>query len=198
MSEQSEQKELKVEDIKKEAEERHCPVQKSLYYMEKFLSDTMCGKCFPCAFGTYEARIRLQNIISGKGTKADISALKRIADEMLEASRCKKGKDTAKFILEWMGTDVFSEHIEGRCPDSECLAFMEYRIVPDKCIMCGECQVVCRFNAIIGEKKKPYFSGYLPFEIRQKRCTKCGECISVCPTGAIEIIEIKAEAEVKG
>jgi ferredoxin len=193
----SEQKELKVEDIKKEAEERHCPVQMSLYYIERFLSDVMCGKCFPCAFGTYEARIRLQNIISGKGTEADISTLKRIADEMLEASRCKRGKDTAKFILEWMGTDVFGEHIEGRCPDDECLVFKEYRIVSDKCIMCGECQVVCRFDAIIGEKKKAYLSGYLPFEIRQKRCTKCGECIKVCPTGAIEIIDIKVKDEVK-
>ena len=49
----AEQKELKVEDIKKEAEEKHCPAQKSLYYVEKFLAELMCGKCFPCAYGTY-------------------------------------------------------------------------------------------------------------------------------------------------
>ncbi|MEW6213774.1 MAG: 4Fe-4S binding protein [Nitrospirota bacterium] len=116
---------------------------------------------------------------------------------MIEASRCKKGKDTAKFILEWMNTDAFNEHIEARCPDRECLAYIEYRIIPENCIMCGLCQDVCKYNAIIGEKKKPYLSGYLPFEIRHKRCTKCGECIRVYPTEAIEIIDIRAKDEVK-
>ncbi|MFZ3137240.1 MAG: NADH-ubiquinone oxidoreductase-F iron-sulfur binding region domain-containing protein [Thermodesulfovibrionales bacterium] len=193
----SDHKELKVEDIKKEAEEKRCPVQKALFYIEKFLSDPMCGKCFPCSIGTYEAKIRLQDIISGKGTEADIFTLKRIASEMIESSRCKKGKDTAKFILEWMDTGAFHEHVEGICFARECLTFIEYRIIPEKCVMCGECQIACKFNAIIGEKKKPYLSGYLPFEIKQKRCTKCGECVTVCPTGAIEIVDIKAEAEVK-
>lgn len=191
------QKELKVEDIKREAEEKHCPVQRTLYYIEKFLSDLMCGKCFPCAFGTYEAKIRLENIVSNKGTEEDMSVIKRIADVMIVASRCKKGKDTAKFVLEWMDTDVYKEHIEGICPEKECLDYMEYRIDPDKCILCGECQVVCEVNAIIGEKKKPYLSGYMPFVIRQKRCTKCGECMKVCPTNAIERVDIKAEVEVK-
>ncbi|MFZ6017760.1 MAG: NADH-ubiquinone oxidoreductase-F iron-sulfur binding region domain-containing protein [Nitrospirota bacterium] len=186
----SEHKELKVEDIKREAEEKHCPVQKTLYYIEKFLSDPMCGKCFPCAFGTYEAKIRLKTIIEGHGSETELFALRRIASKMLEASMCKKGKDTARFILEWMDTD-FKEHIEGICPERECLAYIEYRIVPDRCIMCGECQVVCIFNVIIGEKKKPYLSGYLPFEIRQKRCTKCGECIKVCPTEAIILVSSK-------
>jgi len=194
----SEREELKVTDIKKEAEEKQrCPVQRTIYYIEKFLSDLMCGKCFPCAFGTYDAKIRLKDIISDKGKEADIFVLRRIANEMIVASRCKKGKETARFILEWMGTDTFKEHIEGRCPERECLAYIEYRIDPDKCIMCGECQVVCKFNAITGEKKKTYFSGYLPVEIMQKRCTKCGECVKVCPTEAIDIIDIKAEAEVK-
>jgi len=192
-----ERKELKVEDIRKEAEEKHCPVQRALYYVEKFLSDPMCGKCFPCSFGTYEAKIKLQDIISGKGTEADIITLRRIAKTMIGASRCKKGKDTAKFILGWMNMDSSKEHIEGICPERECLAFIGYRIVPDRCTLCGECKVVCKVNAIIGEKKKPYLSGYLPFEIMQKRCTRCGECIKVCPTNAIELVAIKAEVEVK-
>jgi formate hydrogenlyase subunit 6/NADH:ubiquinone oxidoreductase subunit I len=193
----SEYKELKVEDIKKEAEEKRCPIQRALYYVEKFLSDPMCGKCFPCSFGTYETEIRLKDIISAKGKEADIFVLRRIASMMIVSSRCKKGKDTAKFVLEWLGTNAFNEHIEGRCPERECLTYIEYRIIPEKCIMCGECRVVCKANAIVGEKKKPYLSGYLPFEIRQKRCTKCGECVKVCPTNAIEIVDIKAEVEVK-
>ncbi len=196
MTDQDELQGTKVEDIKKDAEERHCPVQKSLYYIEKFLADSMCGKCFPCAYGTYEAKMRLRHIISGKGKEADIAALKRIADEMSEASRCKRGKDTARFLLEWMNNDSFNAHIEKRCPDRECLELTEYIIVPDKCIMCGECKTVCNYDAIIGEKMKPYLSGYLPFEIVQKRCTRCGDCIKVCPTNAIELHDFIAEAEI--
>lgn len=187
----TEVKELKVEDIKKSAEAIGCPVQRSLYYVEEFLSGPMCGRCFPCALGTYEAKIRLQKIIDGIGTESDILAIKRIAEDMLEGSLCMKGKNTAKFILEWMATDVFNEHVGGRCPSHECKAFIEYRIIPEKCIMCGLCKEACRYNAIIGEKKKPFLSGYLPFEIRQKRCVKCGDCLPVCPTEAIVIVDVK-------
>lgn len=189
----TEQKEKRVEDIKKEADARNCPVDKALYFVEEFLTGPMCGKCFPCEMGVYEARIRLKNIAEGRGSEADIFAIKRIAADMLESSRCKRGKDTAKFILEWMGTDVFMEHLEGRCRDRVCISLMEYRIIPEKCIMCGLCQDVCKYNAIIGEKKRAYKSGYLPYEIRQKRCVKCGECIKVCPTNAVVIVDVKTK-----
>ncbi len=192
----TEQKEKKVEDIKKEAEARKCPVNKSLYYIEEFLAGPMCGKCFPCEMGVYEAGIRLKDITEGKGSEAGIFAIRRIASDMLESSRCKRGKDTAKFILEWMGTDVFKEHVEGRCPDRDCISLIEYRIIPDNCIICGLCQDACKDNAIIGERKKAYKSGYLPFEIRQKRCTKCGDCIKVCPTNAIIIVDVKSKEPV--
>jgi len=192
----TEQKELKVEDIKKEAEEKHCPAQKALYYVDKFLNELMCGKCFPCSFGTYEAKTILKKIIAAQGNETDIASVRRIARELIESSRCKRGKDTGRFVLEWTNTDSFKIHADKKCPDHECLSFIEYRIDPAKCIMCGECQDVCTFNAIIGEKKRPYLSGYFPFEIVQKRCTKCGECISVCPTNAIEKSDIKTENEV--
>lgn len=192
----TELKEKKVEDIKKEAEENiRCPVNKALYYTREFLAGPMCGKCFPCEMGTYEMRIRLQNIVQGIGSESDLIAVKRIANDMLEASMCKKGKDTARFILEWMDTDVYNEHIEGRCPDKECKALIEYKIISEKCIMCGICKEVCKYNAIIGEKKKPFLSGYLPFEIRQMRCVKCGDCLPVCPTDAIVIVDVKEKVE---
>lgn len=187
----TEQKELKVEDIKKLADEKSCPVQRSLYYIEEFLAGPMCGRCFPCALGSYEAKIRLKRIIDGIGTETDVLTIKRIAEDMLVGSLCMKGKNTAKFILEWMATDVFTEHINGRCPSHECKAFIEYIIVPEKCIVCGLCKDTCGYNAILGEKKKPFLSGYLPFEIRQKRCVKCGDCLPVCPTGAIIIVDVK-------
>jgi ferredoxin len=185
----SEQKELKTDDIKKAAEEKGCPVQKALYYVTEFLSGPMCGRCFPCAFGSYEARLRLTNLTAGNGTEDDLSALKRIASNMANASMCKKGKDTAKFILEWIDTDTFAKHTGGICPEKTCAALIEYRIIPEKCDLCGICREACKFGAIHGEKKKPYLSGYLPYKIRQKVCTKCGDCITVCPTGAIILVD---------
>jgi len=192
----AEQKEKKVEDIKKEAEGRKCPVSRALYYIEQFLDGPMCGKCFPCEMGVYEAGIRLKELTEGRGTEAGILAIGRIASDMRESSRCKKGKDTAKFLLEWLGTDVFKEHVEGRCPDRECLSLIEHRIMPGSCIVCGLCQDACKHNAIIGERKIGYKSGYLPFEIRRKRCTECGDCVALCPTSAIIVVDVKSKEPV--
>jgi len=199
----TEVKEKKVEDIKKEADEIKCPVNRALYYVKEFLSGPMCGRCFPCSMGTYETKLRLENIVEGRGTEADLFALRRISTDMLEMSMCKKGKDTAKFISDWMdlveadGSNVYMEHISGRCPSMECKAFIEYRLVPEKCIMCGLCQEACRYNAILGQKKTPFSSGFKPFEIRQRRCVKCGDCLKVCPTEAVIIIGVGEEMPVQ-
>lgn len=186
-----EKKELKVEEIKNLAEGKGCPVQKALYYVAEFLAGPMCGRCFPCAMGSYEARIRLDTVVNGRGKEADLWALKRIAGDMLESSMCKKGKDTAKFILEWMNTDEFEKHIAGACPSAECLALIEYRVVADKCDNCGICLGACKYHAIFGQKAKPFQSGYPPFEIRQKKCVKCDECRKVCPLEAIIVVGAK-------
>lgn len=194
MSEETvtEQKEKKVEDIKKEAEQKACVVQSALHFIQEFLAGPMCGKCYPCALGTGEAKIRLLRISQHLEdvSEKDIEAIKRIGSIMSEASFCKKGKDTGRFLVEIITTreEEFKEHISGNCPKKECISLIEYVINPILCIMCGKCAEICKYNAIIGETKKPYLSGYLPFEIRQKRCTKCGECVKVCPTGAIEVV----------
>jgi ferredoxin len=176
-----------VKDIK-------CEVQRSLKFVEEFLSEPMCGKCHPCALGSYEALVRLQRISAAIGKQEDVDALKRIADQMLEGSRCIKGKDTAKFLLNEMKTNAFKEHLEGHCEARECHACVIYRVIPEKCVLCGDCKDACKYNAVSGEKKVSYRSGYLPFEIRQKRCVKCGDCYKACTYGAIEIIEEKKAA----
>ncbi|MBI5641805.1 MAG: 4Fe-4S binding protein [Nitrospirae bacterium] len=168
-----------------------CAIQRSQKFVEEFLSEPMCGKCHPCALGSYEALVRLKRIAAGRGTESDVRTIKRIAGQMLEGSRCKKGKDTAQFLMEALKTEAFKEHLEGKCRDRECPAYIMYRVIPEKCVMCGLCREACRYNAIIGEKKVSYRSGYPAFEIRQKRCVKCGDCLPACPYGAIEIIEEK-------
>ncbi|HWR58297.1 MAG TPA: NADH-ubiquinone oxidoreductase-F iron-sulfur binding region domain-containing protein [Thermodesulfovibrionales bacterium] len=180
-----EKKEAKVEDIRKQAEEKGCPVQMALYYVTEFLAGPMCGKCFPCSMGSYEAKLRLQNIVNGSGTEADLRILRRIATDMNESSMCKKGKDTAKFILDWMNSDVFERHIAGSCPTMQCTSYVEYRVVPERCTRCGVCLEACTYHAIFGQKGKPFLSGYPSFEIRPKKCVKCDACRVACPEGAI-------------
>ena len=191
------EKEKKVEDIKKEAEEKTCAVQKAFYYINEFIAGPMCGKCFPCALGTAEAGIRLQRLVSHAKDidEKDIEILKRIGSQMIEGSFCKKGKDTGKYLAEILSVsgNEFKEHLSGICPKKECTSLIEYVIKPELCTMCGDCLEVCKYDAILGEKKVPYRSGSLPFEIRKKRCTNCGECVKVCPTGAIEIVTVLVE-----
>ena len=91
-----------MKDVLAATENIKCVVQKSQKFVEEFLSEPMCGKCHPCALGSYEALVRLKRITSGTGREEDIAAIRRIAEDMLEASRCIKGKDTAKFLLKAM------------------------------------------------------------------------------------------------
>jgi NAD-dependent dihydropyrimidine dehydrogenase PreA subunit len=190
---------IKVEDIRNEAESAVCAVEKALHYISAFLDGPMCGRCFPCSMGSYEARLILNRIKDASGVEEDIFKLKRIALDMLDGSMCKKGKDTARYLIEWLDSDVIQRHIEGVCPERVCRAFIEYRIIPDKCTLCGICKEVCKYHAIHGEKVRPFSSGYQPFEIRQKKCVKCGDCIGVCPENAIILLDINEPAvSVKG
>jgi ferredoxin len=146
--------------------------------------------------GTGEAKIRLARISSHHKnvSKRDVQALKRIGLNMIEGSFCKKGRDTGRFLIEILAAseDEIIRHISGFCLQKECISLVEYRIHPGLCDMCGKCLEACAHEAIIGEKRELYLTGYLPFEILQKKCTKCGECIKVCPTNAILIVTREA------
>ncbi len=192
---ESKEKGMKMEDVRAKADGKKCPAQKCLTFVEEFLAEPMCGKCFPCSMGSYEAGIRLKKLVSGSASEDDINAVKEIAGVMLTASMCKKGKDTAGYLQENTGSAEFTDHLAGVCLTNECVEHIKYVVIPDECTMCGDCLDACKDNAIIGEKIKPYLSGYGPFEIAQKRCTKCGECIKVCKYGAIKLLSVKEAAE---
>ena len=145
-----EAKEPRVQEILAEAELNFkCPVRRGLLYMGKFASSPICGRCLPCSLGSYEAGERLRKLADGKGAEADLLALRRIMNQMIVGSLCKKGKDTGRFVLEGMSTGIYEEHIEGRCSDRECVSLMEYRVIPDKCVMCGICKEICSYRAVI-------------------------------------------------
>ena len=193
----TEEKGKKLEDIRKEAEEKACHVQKAVYFIDEFIAGPMCSKCYPCSLGTGEAKIILARIISHhkKVSKRDVQNLKRIGLNMIEGSFCKKGRETGTFLIETLAAseDEFIRHISGLCPQKECISLVEYQIDPGLCVMCGECSKICTHEAVIGEKIESYLTGYMPFEILQNKCTKCGECIKVCPTGAILFITKEAD-----
>ena len=90
----------------------------------------------------------------------------------------------------------FESHIEKACPAKECKPLFTYKVIPEKCVNCGDCLEACKDNAIVGEKRVSYRSGYLPFEIADERCTRCDECIKVCKYDAIEIVDEKELSEV--
>lgn len=188
-------KPVKMEDVKEKADEKHCAAQKALTFVEEFLAEPMCGRCFPCSMGTYEAQIRLKRLTEGTATEEDIAAVRKIAEVMREASMCKKGKDTAKYLQEDVDLNDLSDHLTGVCQKKECIEYTKYIIIPENCTMCGDCLDACKDNAILGEKIKPYLSGYIPFEIVQKRCTKCGECLKVCRFDAVKTVSAKEMAE---
>jgi Na+-translocating ferredoxin:NAD+ oxidoreductase subunit B len=57
----------------------------------------------------------------------------------------------------------------------------------DLCIGCGECEVVCQFDAITNEAIA---------EIDRVACVGCGVCTRVCPEGAIRLVR-RAPEEIK-
>ena len=182
---------ITVDEIRKDAEEKACAVQRALTFVEEFIAGPMCSRCYPCSLGTEEAKIRLIRLSQhlDDADESDIEALRRIAFYMIEGSYCKKGRDTGRFLAELLESspEEFRVHLSGICPKRECISSIEYVVNPDLCIACGACKKRCKYDAVEGKTAEPS-EGFLPFEIRKKVCVRCGECVSVCPTGAIEVI----------
>ncbi len=168
-----------------------CPVNKTKLALKHFYTDEskngMCSKCHPCKLGIYDAIQILDTIQAGKGEKRHVTILKRIAQDVKDGSMCKKGKDHADILSNFMAiyAEDLCRHVKGICDDHECTSLITYDINADQCTMCGKCQEACPSSAIEGQKIELYKTGFTPFRIRQKRCTHCGECLAVCPEGAV-------------
>ncbi|MFH1983534.1 MAG: ATP-binding protein [Pseudomonadota bacterium] len=53
-------------------------------------------------------------------------------------------------------------------------------IAPDRCSLCGQCQILCRYGAV--------FSDADGLHIDDIRCEGCKVCVALCPEGAIDFI----------
>lgn len=69
--------------------------------------------------------------------------------------------------------------------------FVEYPMVDsEKCILCGKCGELCKFNAIIPAKNTVL--------VFTESCHSCGGCGIVCPTGAIKYKKREIGKIIKG
>jgi len=75
----------------------------------------------------------------------------------------------------WLGVEEVTSAEKIATAES---AFIDY----EKCINCGKCAEICRFNAIEFDKR-PKVLRYL--------CEGCGACEFICPVDAIEIKEVE-------
>jgi NAD-dependent dihydropyrimidine dehydrogenase PreA subunit len=164
-----------------------CAPQQALKALVEFAEDGMCGRCLPCPLATVQAIGILERIIAGGGDEDDLERLARVSEALVDAARCPKGEEAARKLGESLQhVEAYDRHVAGICPDGACRVLTKYRVVAERCTMCGECRTVCPQDAIEGDPYVPYLGDNRPYVIREARCDGCGACVAACPEGAIE------------
>lgn len=157
-----------------------CMVGIAKFFLD-FTANESCGKCVPCRLGTQRMQEILTRIVRGEGRQGDIELLEELCHMVGDASLCGLGMTAPNPVLTTIRyfRDEYEAHIKDkRCPASECVDLLTYRIDPATCTGCTLCARKCSAHAIHGEKK-------LAHEIDQDACIKCGQCIGTCRFGAI-------------
>ncbi|MEA3422728.1 MAG: ATP-binding protein [Bacillota bacterium] len=112
-------------------------------------------------------------ILSGKGGTGKttiVSCFAYLADPSSIKVDCDV--DASNLHLMFNGKDIEEEAFSGS---------KKAIIDPNKCINCGLCSDVCRFDAI--DKRESYY------EVNELRCEGCNACRVVCPADAITLEE---------
>lgn len=108
-------------------------------------------------------------VLSGKGGTGKTTITAALASVADTAIFCDNDVDAADLHL------IFHPLIEERYTFA---SGWEMTIDPDRCIKCGKCEELCRFNAISHTSE----SGYV---INNFKCEGCLLCERVCPVNAI-------------
>ena len=74
-----------------------------------------CGRCVPCRIGTKVVLDSLRKVASGEGTADDLGAIRRLAGEIREGSKCQIGQTGLIPLLDALDhfTDAFQRCLEG-------------------------------------------------------------------------------------
>ena len=158
-----------------------CMVDTARFFTD-FSVDESCGKCVPCRIGLKVMLNILNRIAAGKGSMSDIDLLQRLGKHIKDSSHCGLGKSAPNPVLSTIRyfRNEYEAHIqEKRCPALVCPDLIRFRVIPEKCKMCGLCQKACPVEAVSWEKKKPAV-------IDPDKCIKCRSCIQACKFWAIE------------
>jgi NADH-quinone oxidoreductase subunit F len=161
-------------------DDQTCMVEMARFFLD-FTQSESCGKCTFCRVGTLRMLEILTRITKGEGVPEDIEKLKRLGQEIKQASLCGLGQTAPNPALTTMNyfADEYEAHIKDkRCPAGSCLALVDFCVDPEKCTGCTVCAKSCPVNAISGERKTPHV-------IDTSICVKCGKCITSCNFGAI-------------
>jgi ferredoxin len=167
-----------------------CEVLKTLEFFSEFAEEEMCGKCLSCMFGTEQIIMLFNRLTQGEGQEQDLEILRVLSVGVQETALCKRGKEAAGVLADsLLEINQYEEHVrEKRCPAKSCSSLVHYRVIPEKCTMCGLCKEVCPQGAIFGEEYLPYLAENEPYYININKCDNCGLCLPVCEANAIELI----------
>jgi NADH-quinone oxidoreductase subunit F len=157
-----------------------CMVDIARYFLQ-FTQNQSCGKCTFCRIGTRRMLDILERLCAGKGQKADLPELERLAAQVGAGSLCGLGKTAPNPVLTTLRyfRDEYEAHLQGRCPARKCTPLVKYS-VRDNCTGCTLCAQHCPVNAI------PW-TPYERHSIDLERCTRCDTCRQVCPHDAVEV-----------
>ena len=166
-----------------------CEVVKTLEFFSDFAQGDLCGRCLPCPHGTKQVMAILRRFTQGEAEDRDMDRLRLISLELGEVALCRRGRDAAKVLSDSLSSGEYEEHVEEkRCARKTCEALTTYRVVAEKCTMCGKCKEVCPEGAVFGEEYVPYLADNAPYVIKPEKCTRCGLCVEACPEDAIELV----------
>lgn len=99
-----------------------CPVDFTASLTRMYLSDS-CGKCTPCRVGLKACSQKLDAILNGDGTQADLDAIRGTAEVMFSASDCAIGFTAGRMILDALSG--FEEDFESHVAHDVCAQEVE-------------------------------------------------------------------------
>lgn len=110
-------------------------------------------------------------VLSGKGGTGKTTIATALSELAQDVMRVDCDVEALNFYMYYEGKDLEKKDFYGG---------KTAKIDDSKCIKCGKCQEVCKFNAI------------QDFQIDPFACEGCGACTLVCPTEAIVLEDEKA------